>query len=879
MLAVLSWWLILFIMGLLALPVALRLFRNLPDRGYAFARPLGLLLTGYALWLGGSLGLLSNGRAAILFICALLGLASYSIWRRDGAEMSEFLRHNRRLIMVTELVFLLAFAGWALVRAYNPEISATEKPMEIGFLNAILRSESFPPHDPWLSGYGISYYYFGYLLVSVLTQLSGVAASVAFNLAIALLFALTAMGSFSLVYNLVCTEQGQRVKKGVTNLLWALLGPLFVVVIGNLEGLLEVLYNRGIGSASFWNWMDINGLIGSPTNGQWVRTDMWWWWRASRVVNDRDLYGNHQEVIDEFPQFSFLLGDMHPHVLALPFVLLALALALNLLLGAGGWTRRGEPADEGKKAARAARRKKALAEGTGTLTAAGTLAEPRQGVVARFFSRFGNWLASTWDWGWFFFRRRTFDLGLLALCAGALGFLNTWDLPIHLFVIVAAFFIGQRLLGNDQWLSASVAFAGAVAVPAVVFYLPFYVGFQSQAGGVLPVLFNVTRLNQFLLMFGLFIFVLFSLVISGLKNVFSQASSEERRALPLDLLQWFAWLVVGPLLAILASVVVVLGTTNGKQFLEGVMADPQVQALIGSQGVLGLLRQSILLRLGNPWTFLLVAGLIAALILLVERSWREAPAQGEANAARAFAYLMAGTGLLLTLAVEIIYLRDSFGTRMNTVFKFYYQAWVLLALASAFGCYCLLGRERENRSTVGVVSRVVWTVGLVLLVSASLIYPALGIPSKAGDFQSKPTLDGMAFIANVRADDYAAMRWLQQNVSGMANIVESTGGSYTETAWVSAFTGLPTVLGWDFHEHQWRGNSTEANIRRPLIQQIYQSTDRDQVLSLLDQYNIEYVYLGPVERSKFELAANVDERLGRFLEKVFEQGSVSIYRR
>ena len=879
MLAVLSWWLIMEVIGLLALPLALRLFRHLPERGYAFARPLGLLLTGYVLWMGSSLGFLGNSRTAILFVLFLLGLVSAAIWRREGQEMLAFLRHNRRLVIASELVFALAFFGWALVRAYNPEISATEKPMEIAFLNAILRSERFPPHDPWLSGFAISYYYFGYVLVAILTKLSGVAASIAFNLAIALLFALTATGSFSIAYHLLATEQGKRVGERISAILWALLGPLFVVVIGNLEGIFEVLHTRGLGSAAFWQWLDIEGLAGAPVNGRWMPTDMWWWWRASRVVNDRDLYGNHMEVIDEFPQFSFLLGDMHPHVLALPFVLLALALALNLLLGGKEWVQ--ETAEIGQQRAdsrkgRAGSKRAATGDEP---EAAGRVAGLRHLLLTTHYSLLALWSA------------RAFDLLMLAVCLGALGFLNTWDLPIHLVVVLAAFLVGQRVHGNERWLLSTVLFALSIAVPAIALYLPFYLGFQSQAGGILPVLFNVTRVHQYLIMYGLFVFVIGSLIVRQMARAVGRLSGEERRRLPMDLLSRFLWLVTGPLFIMLLSILLVMVTSAGKQFLQGVLADERVKALVAGQGALGLLRQAVLARLTNPWVFLLVVGSLVGLWYLIERSWqrrysiprsgRDEPeiAAEETEPAVLFAYLIAGVGLLLTLAVEFIYLRDSFGTRMNTVFKFYYQAWVMMALAAAFGCYYLLGREKPVRAPGPWLARGAWATVLVVLLLIGLIYPVFGIPSKAGNFRAQPTLDGMAFIQNVRGDDYAAIKWLQTNVPGMAYIVESTGGSYTETAWVSAFTGLPTVLGWDFHEHQWRGNSTEANKRRPDIEQIYQSADSAQVLNLLDKYNVEYVYLGPVERDKFQVQPNTDERLSRFLEKVYQGGSVSIFRR
>ena len=851
MFAVLSWWIILEVIGLLTLPVALRVFRHLPDRGYPFAKPLGLLLAGYLFWIGGSFGFLSNTRSGILFVMLLVGALSAYLWSRERQGMWEFLRENRRLILVVELVFLVAFVGWAVVRAYNPDIAATEKPMEVGFLNAILRSERFPPHDPWLSGFAISYYYFGYLLMAMLTRLSGVPGSVAFNLAIALLFALTAAGAFSIVYNLIATDAGRRARERASAWLWALLGPVFVVLIGNLEGVLEVLHNRGLGSPALWKWLDVQGLQEAPVNGRWIPTDSWWWWRASRVVNDRDLYGNHMEVIDEFPQFSFLLGDMHPHVLNLPFVLLACALALNVLLGAREWCET-----------------LAHSEGAAATDTSGLRRLANRGLAL---------LSRLW-------RTHSLDLLVLALCLGAMGFLNAWDLPIYLLVVFGAFLIGQRVHGNADWLLSSVAFGASVAVPAALLYLPFYLGFQSQAGGVLPLLFNTTRLHQYALMFGLFLFVLITFIGVRVYQAYASDAGGERagfwRGFLLDVGNGLLWMITGPILLMALAVVTVMATSRGRQFLQGLLEDARVKALVGSGGGLGLLRQALLLRLSNPWTFLLLALLTAVLAWLVQRSWEgEKAAQREPEPAALFVYWIAGVAFLLSLAVEFVYLRDLFGTRMNTVFKFYYQAWVLMALAAAFGAYYVLGRRREETRTGASVARSVWGLALIGLVAAGLVYPLMGIPNRAGEFKGKPTLDGMAFVKTIRPDDYDAIRWLQANEPGMAYIVESTGGSYTEAAWVSAFTGLPTILGWDFHENQWRGNNVEPGRREPDIRQIYQNADSAQVLTLLDKYAIKYVYVGPTEKRKYELPPNVAERFARFLEKVYEQGAVAIFRR
>ncbi len=273
-----------------------------------------------------------------------------------------WLRAHWRLILVTELLFLAAMALWAAVRSYSPEITTAggEKWMELTFLNGILRSESFPPLDPWLAGFAISYYYFGYVMLAALTQLSGLAPAVAFNVGLAAWFALDRWSQPSAsptTWPPRCWPApplNRSTNQPIISLpalpsptIGGLLGALFVALLGNLAGFLESMQGIGLGSLAFWRWLDIKDLncLGGagftepiadcPQVTGLLPERFYWWWRASRVLNDRDLAGNAMEVIDEFPFFSFLLGDMHPHVLGLPFVLLAVGLALALVLRAG----------------------------------------------------------------------------------------------------------------------------------------------------------------------------------------------------------------------------------------------------------------------------------------------------------------------------------------------------------------------------------------------------------------------------------------------------------------------------------------------------------------------------------------------------------------
>jgi len=826
-----------------ALPLTYRLFKNLPDRGYAFAKPLGILLTSYVLWIGASFGFLRNSWGGIVFSILVVAVGSWWFYSRRNTEagIASFLRGNRRMVIANEALFALAFVLFALFRAYNPEIMGTEKPMEFAFLNAILRSDTFPPHDPWLSGFGISYYYFGYLMMAMLTKLSGVASAVAFNLGITLLFALTVTGAYGLVYNLIegrgdneATRQRGKLVTSLPRYFVPLLGPLFVAIVGNLEGVFEVLYSKGLGSARFWSWLDIKELVSNGrVTGRWFDLGSgWWWWRASRVIHDKDLLGNSVEVIDEFPFFSFMLGDMHPHVLALPFVLLALALALNILN-----SKLQSPASN-------------LQPPTSNL----------RSLISNIQYPFSNLQHPL----------------LHALCLGALGFLNTWDFPIYLFVVAMAYGLYRYgHYGKVNWaLMRDVVYTVVgLALLGGLLYLPFYVGFQSQAGGILPHLFNPTRLHQYLIFFGPFVFVVIGFAALVTKQLRVEVESKKLASSGLKTLFWTIFL---PPLAILGSIALVTLTAGGQAFLRGILENEMVRQQIGEASWPVLAKMLISIRLGNPWTWLFLALLIAWVVTLLWRRLRAGKAGEDipmgriAESSTLFVLLIIATALLLTLSVEFIYLRDTFGTRMNTVFKFYYQAWILLALASAYGVYYVIEKAKG-------LGRSLFLVGVAVLVALGMVYPLAAGFDKAGGFAPQPTLDGLAYVRQHSPDEYAAVQWLNENVSGTPVILEVTGGSFTEYGRVSSRTGLPTVLGWGGHELQWRGNYDEPGRREPDINAIYSSTDVQHILTLLEKYGITYVYVGSLERGKYNPAALA--KFDRFMDVAFQQGNVTIYER
>lgn len=818
MLYLFIWWVLLSLVGFAALPVTMRVLRFLPDRGYAFAKPFALLLWVYPFWLLTSLGFLQNSFGVLAFLLVALAALSWGLLRGRGEDsVAARLRAQWKYVLVVEGVFLVAYLAFAYFRAFNPEISNTEKPMEYMFLNSILQSQTFPPHDAWLSGFAISYYYLGYVIVAALAKLGSIPSAYAFNLGLIMTFALAAVGTFGLLFNLVRHAQNdeQQPKRSRAPYVIGILAVLLLLVIGNLEGAFEVGYNAGIGPREFYARLDLHGLEDVSPSGTIKPEDNWWWWRASRVLNDKTPDGSgHVEVIDEFPMFSFLLGDLHPHVLALPFGVLALAFALNLML---------------------------------------------QPVTP----------PASDDWRSLFRSQlRITDILPAMLVVGALGMLNTWDIVTYGILVAAAFAIRQYRVhskASPAMLGTAGAFFLILFAGAVILFLPFYFGFASQARGVAPNIFNRTPLAQYLIMFGLFIFTVASF---GVVLFFQQ--TDRKRALA-EIAQFTVPLLAVPLV-IAALGVVVLSRSQELQNMLGSVLNiaPQDTPL----GVLGVFAGTLV---ASPGTFILMVILIASVAALGRLNLMSGESvQGARRNAVVFALLLALVGLILTFGVEFLYIRDTFETRMNTVFKLYYQAWLLLAVAAGFGVYYIWAAVRG-------AGRTIWLSAFGVLLFLSLLYPFFALPNRANDFKpdqraGTPTLDGWVWVRGIFPDDYAAIQWARSNIPRGAVIAEAAGRQYSFDNRVSVATGIPAVLGWGGHELQWRGNYDQAGPREQDLEQIYRSRDLNTVRALLDKYGVDFVIVGGIERDKYQMNQSSVDKFGKLGELVFDQDSMRIYR-
>lgn len=409
---VVFWFAFIEILGLISVPLAGIAGNRLADGGYSAARTLGIILVTYIAWLFSYIwGFnLSTVLISVLLLCLISGI----VYRKRR------ILPEKKILLSNELVFAAGFFFFLIVRMYLSEIYRHEKYMDFAFLNAVMRTTSFPPADPWFAGGFLDfYYYLGYLSVGVPGKLFSVEPSMLFNLAIALTFALSFNLLFGLGYNL--THGKAR---------YGILTALSVILLGNLQGLKEFLTLY---------------LVKQPIS-------MGYYWSSSRVI---------PYTINEFPYFSFIHGDLHSHMLAIPFQLVVLTFLLNIYLREDSkWVFENVPA-----------------------------------------------------------------LLIFSVSLGFLFPSNSWDFPVYFsltLAVIFAFYCGRYI--HNKSLSGSVTgFLGTIILVSVLSflpYLPFYLSFKPQAAGgfdfVPPEL--RTTIKEFLILFSLFLFLTFSLLMTRLES-------------------------------------------------------------------------------------------------------------------------------------------------------------------------------------------------------------------------------------------------------------------------------------------------------------------------------------------------------------------------
>ena len=743
---IIKWWLVLELIGFVALPLTTWIFGNLKDNGIALTKIMGLLFVTYFSWvltrLGFNYGTVIAGLSVLIVLTISLLIISFKGYHFD-----------KKALVRTEVLFTSAFLVFVIIRAYNPDISWTggEKLMDMSFINTILRSTSFPPVDPWLSGEPMQYYYFGYLVAANLIKLSNVLPSIGFNLGVATMFALSATAAYGIGKDLVSN-----------NRVFALIIMAFVVIFGNPAGFIQLLVTLFV--PKYYSVFNI------PQGDVLARLSAYNYWPTSRVIPN---------TINEFPYFSFIQADLHAHMIAIAFQLLMIALLLNLLRG-------------GKE----------------------------------------------------------YNIPLLAVITLLLGFmfpLNSWDYPTYaiffVMVLVAWRIRVSAKQGKTQGFTgrifsvhpvelAKLAVVGAVVIiSSILLYLPYHLLSSNVSHSLRLVTYGQTGIIFYLGVFGIMLFFLLFYSILYFYDYYYP-----------DMKMILAGLVITVLAAYLTHIEILV----------------------------------IILPL-----------IVMSIYLLVK----------EEDPSVQFIYLLILLGALLSLFCELFYIQDSFGItspqhiRYNTVFKIYVQHWIVWALAAGAAFYHLWLWNREGMEDMGNMANIVnirdmddlkkkgFAILSIILVLAALSYPVFATYSRSGNFKGNPTLDGAAYLEQQYQNEYNAIMWLN-NLNGTPVVLQSPGQAYKLNTHVSAFTGLPTVLGWAGHEINWRNGADTINERWCEVPKVYTSSDVDTVNGILDKYNVEYIYVGGVEEERYgdrDARKIFDNNPDRF-ELVYFNPNVHIYR-
>lgn len=836
------WWLTILLFGWLTFPLLFALLPGLADRGYGFAKFVGLFIVAWGTWFTASLRVPVWSQAGVLAALVIVALISLLMLWRVRSAFVRYLRDHWRRLAVIEVITLLAFALFLFIRLTNPDLwhhnFGGEKPMDFAYFNGVLRSTIFPPIDPWHAGGYINYYYFGFVIVGAPVLLLGMVPSIAYNLIIPTLFATTGIAAFSVAFNVV-----SRLNWKQANPYFAGLAALMMcVLLGNLDtprvflsGVAQMGgYTRpeGVEKWLIQEYTQANGvppdgivyqdLITRAQSGNIVDRIRYevdiavdlvvamgngfgklfggqpllvgaerWFWAPSRVLDETPGVGG--QAITEMPMFTFLYGDLHAHMLSMPMQLILLGLLLNEILLAGSDTR------------------------------------------------------SRWA--------RTLAILLIGALVGMLRATNTWEWITYILLgtvgLTLAWWLAWKRLSRKSLIDAGWRVGGFLAASFIA-VMPYTSWFSTTYSRVMPWEGGKTPLWGYFNIHGLFLFLLVSLLLWETGRWFRSTHVKALRGkLPL---------LLGGLILVAMMLLIVLGLT---------LMSYQVTLLV----------VPLLL-----WT--------AALFL---RPGQSRPMQ--------FILLISGLALGLTLGVEYVVLDGDIG-RQNTIFKFYMQAWLMFSVIGGVAAAWLFpSLDRWSPSL-----RNVWTGVFALLVTVAAMFPIMASQGKAVfrfDRDQPFTLDGAVFMNYALqwessdlvlavnptvspfslANDYRLIRWMQENIEGSPVIVEGLSNS-TEYRWngrVSIYTGLPTVLGWHFHQSQQRTMDWSRQFvhkRYANIVAFYNTQSVDYAWDFLQFYNVRYIVVGNIERAYYR-----PERLAKFddmvtmglLSIVYQEGNTTLY--
>ena len=803
---VIVWYLAITLLGWAAYPVLRLVLPGLLDHGYPLARTAGMLALSYFAWLAGSFRVpFSRFTIGVVFLALILLGLILAYLQRTGLKQE--LQRGWKYLLLVEGLSLLFFLAFLFVRLGNSDLwhpyFGGEKPMDFSYFNAILKSTSFPPYDPWYAGGYLNYYYYGFVFVGALVKFLGIIPSFAYNLILPSMFSLISLGAFSGAWNLVSArhskEGDQPVQESESQpsnfgrmssfAVWAgVAAAVLMLVLGNLGSLRMIfrgyatlgLNGKQYDEASLVEvWSAAAKGLGQVASGASLPYGIGdWYWIPSRLMPPGD------NAITEFPAFTFLYADPHAHMFALPIALLCLGWAFSAAFSRSKWSSAGA-------------------------------------ALMSFF------------------------VGALAI--GSLRPTNTWDFPTYLALSCVALTFGiwqnnqdgvflryrllQPLSGLPQFSKRLILTLVSLAVLAGLSMLLFkpYTQWYGQAySSIEPWKGPVTPFSAYFTHWGLFLFI-----------IVTWMAWETR--------QWLASTPVSSLKKL----------------------NPYLEAIFFALAALIILTFLLAIRFPTPadasqtGNLPFGKGVVIAVLALPLAAWAGVLLlRPKLSVARRIVLFMIGTCLVITLFVEIYVLRGDIG-RQNTVFKLYLQVWTMYAVCAG-ACLAWLYADFRKWTNGWYYS---WQAAFAFLAFSAALFPLLATTAKIKDRMATAaprTLDGMEFMKYASyawidrtmdlSQDYRAIRWMQDHIQGSPVIVEANSRNlYRWYTRFTIYTGLPGVVGWEWHQQQQRAvnPSTWVSERINEIDQFYNTIDVELASNFLKKYNVSYIVVGQLEQATY----------------------------
>ncbi len=830
---IMLWQFLLFICGLAALPLTFTIFKDFKGGSYLLSKPIAILSMSLIVWTLSYLKIPAFSVIGIWIIFLGIACAAYLIKPCRNNFIDKITSDGvLEQIIFEELLFSLVFTLLCFYKGFLPKINGEEKFMDYGFIMSMLRSNVLPANDMWLSGHSINYYYFGQFIYALLTKMSFIPSGYAYNLSMVSSIAVP----FVMAYTIGCmlteaAESFSAYNNKFSRFVTGILAGFTVVIFGNSHSffydtestmgqtILRFLEKNGVtvGDYSTFFYPNSTRFIGHNPDLQKIA-------ESGETIHPGDY------TIHEFPFYSYLVGDLHAHVVSMMVVLLIIAISIVMIVKAKQLyaSMIDDAIDDPYNIMSFGLSKKLfMAVFSSSITPYLLIVGVLLGIAQ---------MCNYWDFLiYFIFTAMTLLIintkqhTHFATIPGTIGFIMSMGLIlggylltsqhalVHVFVqlliLVCVFLI--TCIAPCALTSTTLGMSTVFFLAHVV-ALPFNFNFDMISNTLGKVKYR-TSPYQFFILWGthLIIAITFVIFVIVYKNYRLQVGSGQKAMRS----------------ASAGSGIVNVNTEN-------CFTNP-IQKFFGERNIVDIF----------------MCGTIF-------------------------------TAILMLIAPEIFYVRDIYTggyLRSNTMFKFTFAAFIMLSIAIAYAVIRMLWIVNKNHQ----FSSLTFPFSIVFIILILLIpghYTGIALRQRCGEItkENYSTLDGTKYLEthasqacssfeyNNMTEYQAAINWMNNNIEGSPVIMEAYGASYSDNCIVSAYTGLPTVCGWQTHEWLWRfhgivDEETDTLISDPEqdvwkiyltprhndIDTVYYSENIEDISHILKEYNVKYVVYGDMERVKY----------------------------